>query len=78
MQFAVTIVVASLRACLASLGSSYAYMHIFETGQNESWRADLLGRTFVEATDEIPPYIYIYIYISVYKCMLNPSGGDCE
>ena len=35
-------------------------------GQNESWCADFLGRTFVEATDEIPPYIHIYIDVYVY------------
>ena len=66
VQFAVTGLVDSLRACLASLGRAYACVHIFEAGQNESWCEDLLGQTFVEATDKIPPYIHICIYIYIY------------
>ena len=61
VQFAVTTLVASLRACLAWLGRAYACMHMFEPGKHESWCADLLGRIFAEARNEIPPYIYIYI-----------------
>ena len=65
--FAVTILVASLRACLASLHRAYARLHIFEAGQNESWCADLLGRSLVEATDEMPPYIcIIYNYVCIW------------
>ena len=63
VQCAVTTRVASLRVCLASLGKAYACMHIYVAGQNESWCADSLAWTFVEATHEIPPYIYICIYI---------------
>ena len=33
-------------------GHAYAYMHIFEAGQHESWCADSLGLTVVKATDE--------------------------
>ena len=60
---AVTTLVASLRTYLASLGRAYACMSMFEDGQNPSWCADLLGRTFVKATNETPPYIYIHMYI---------------
>ena len=76
VQFAVTTLVASLRACLASLGRAYACMHMFEVDENQSWCADSLGRTSIKGRNEIPPYIYmyyicictyIYIYIYVYK-----------
>ena len=68
VQFAITTFVASLRACLASLGRAYACMNILDAGQNTTWCADLLGRTFVKATNEIPPYIHICIYICIYGC----------
>ena len=66
VQFAVTTLVASLRACLASLGRADACMHILEAGQNQSWCADLFGRTFVKARNEILPYIYVYMFEYVY------------
>ena len=66
VHFAVTTFVASRRACLASLGRAYACVHVFEAAQDENWCADLLGRTFVEATDEIPPHAYIYICMCIH------------
>ena len=69
-QFAVMTLVASLQACLASLGRASACMHICETGQSQSWCAGFLGRAFVETTNEIPPYIYIHIYIYIYIYIL--------
>ena len=62
VQLAVTTFVASLRACLASLGRAHACMHIFEAGQEQSWCADCFRRTFVKAANETLPYIDIYIY----------------
>ena len=74
VQSAVTTLVASLRACLAWLGRPYACLHIFEAGQNQNWCADLLGRMFVQAANEIPPYIYIYTHISLYISTPHGSG----
>ena len=67
VQFAVTTLVAPLRACLASLGMAYASMYVFGLGKNERWCADSLFRTFVDPRNEIPPYIYIYIHLIIYK-----------
>ena len=58
VQFAVRTLAASLRACLALLGMANACMHILKATQIQSWCADLLGRTLVEATNEILPYLY--------------------
>ena len=65
VQIAIKTLVASLGACFASLGRAYACTHMFEAVQNDSWRADLLGLTFVEATDEMPPYI-LYMMLCMY------------
>ena len=64
----------SLQSRLPSLHSEHASLRsvgrldacIFEAGQNERWCADVVRRTFVEATDEIPPSLFIYIYITVH------------
>ena len=82
MQLTVMILVASLRACLASLSRAYACMHIFEAGQNQSWCADCLGRTFVRARNEIPPYVYVCIDIAWRACShcppMSADGFEAE